>query len=210
MEIKQDIIVESSFSLKGIYQGHYNITYKGVPCLKCPNDYVIYQMILNEIRPDLIIEIGTNLGGSALYMADLLDSIGNGIIHTIDIYDRSELAAKQHARIQFFHNGWEEYNLSLATNYENVLVIEDSSHHYENTFRVIEKFAPIVTKDSYLIVEDGIIDELEFSEEFGGGPVKAIKEFLLLHPEFIIEEKWTNMFGENATFNTMGYLKKTK
>jgi cephalosporin hydroxylase len=190
MEIKQDLIVESSFSLKGIYQGHYNITYKDVPCLKCPNDYVIYQMILNEIRPDLIIEIGTNLGGSALYIADLLDSIGNGIIHTIDIDDRSELAAKQHARIKFFHNGWEGYDLTLATTYEKVLIIEDSSHHYNNTLNVMEKFATIVTKGSYMIVEDGIIDELGFSEKFEGGPVKAIKEFLPLHPEFMIEEKW--------------------
>jgi cephalosporin hydroxylase len=36
-----------------------------------PFDYVIYQMIINEVKPDLIIEIGSNIGG-ALYIADLL------------------------------------------------------------------------------------------------------------------------------------------
>ena len=44
-------------------------------------------MIINEVKPDLIIEIGTHYGGTSLYMADLLEINGNGIIHTIDITD---------------------------------------------------------------------------------------------------------------------------
>lgn len=203
-----DTQLGTSFNLKGLYEGHYKITYRGVPCLKCPNDYVIYQMILNEIQPDIIVEIGTNNGGSALYLADLLDSIGKGVIHTIDIDDRSETIAKNHPRITFFHDGWDEYDLSLVSKYEKVLVIEDSSHQYHNTLNAIEKFSRIVSLNSYLIVEDGIIDELGLSPEFEGGPVKAIKEFLPKHPEFIIDERWVNMFGQSSTFNTLGYLKK--
>ena len=42
-------------------------------------------MIICEVKPDLVIEIGTNIGGGALYIADLLDSLGKGIVHTIDI-----------------------------------------------------------------------------------------------------------------------------
>jgi cephalosporin hydroxylase len=201
---------DGPFSLKGTYEGHYNITYQGIPCLKCPNDYVIYQMIINEVQPDLIVEIGTNNGGSALYMAHLLDVLANGVIHTIDIDDRSEELAKQHPRIKFFHNGWEDYDLSITKEFKKILVIEDSSHHYENTLNAIEKFSPLVTVGSYLIVEDGIIDEIGMSDHFQGGPIKAIKEFLPKHPEYIIDENWINMFGKNSTFNVMGYLKKVK
>ena len=199
---------KKKFTLDAIEKGHQNITYRGVPCLKCPFDYVIYQMILNEVKPDLIIEIGTNTGGSALYMAELLDAIGNGIIHTIDIDDRSYLEVKNHNRIKLFHEGWESYDLKNVDGFNKVLVIEDSSHEYLNTKNVINKFYRLVTKGSYLIIEDGIIDALGWKSNYNGGPVKAIKEFLPKHPEFILEYKWLNMFGKDATFNTLGYLKK--
>lgn len=199
-----------SYSLDGLERGHQKITYKGVPCIKCPFDYVIYQMILNEVKPDLLIEIGTNHGGSALYMADIMNTIGKGEIHTIDIDDRSYPEAKKHPRISFFHDGWENYNLELTREYETILVIEDASHEYNNTLMAIERFAPIVSDGSYLIVEDGIIDALGWTANYNGGPVKAIKEFLPKHPEFQIDYKWINMFGEDATFNTLGYLVKTK
>lgn len=199
-----------AYSLNGLETGHQKIKYKGVPCIKCPFDYVIYQMILNEIKPDLLIEIGTNHGGSALYMADIMDTIGKGEIHTIDIDDRSYPEAKAHPRINFFHNGWENYNLELTQKFETIMVIEDASHEYKNTLMAIQYFAPVVSKGSYLIVEDGIIDALGWTSEYNGGPVKAIKEFLPKHPEFEIDFKWINMFGEDATFNTMGYLLKTR
>jgi cephalosporin hydroxylase len=165
-------------------------------------------MILNEVKPDLLIEIGTNNGGSALYLADLMDNIGKGEIHTIDIDDRVFPEAKGHSRIKFFHNGWESYDFSLVGKFQKILVIEDASHEYENTLLAIEKFSSIVSVGSYLIVEDGIIDALGWTSEYNGGPVKAIKEFMKSHSEFQIDYKWINMFGDNATFNTMGYLKK--
>lgn len=59
-----------------------------VPCFKCPLDLWIYQEIIAEIQPDLIIETGTLFGGSALFMAHMLDIIGKGEVITIDIQER--------------------------------------------------------------------------------------------------------------------------
>jgi len=201
-------LTPKAYSLKGIDKGHHHITYRGVPCIKCPFDYVMYQMIINEVQPDLIIEIGTNHGGSALYMADILEKIGEGRIHTIDIDDRAYELAKIHDRITFFHNGWEGYDLQNIKGFERILVIEDGSHEYSSTLGALKKFGPIVTSGSYLIVEDGIIDALGQSEAYNGGPVKAIKEYLVYTGEYNIDYKWLNMFGESATFNTLGFLKK--
>lgn len=208
MDIMKQGKIRTKYSLKGIYEGHYKITYRGIPCLKCPFDYVMYQMIIFEVQPDLIIEIGTNEGGSAFYRADLLNILGKGVIHTIDIEDKVSELPKAHPRIKFFTSGWADYDLRLAKGFEKVLVIEDSSHNYQNTLGAIKRFAELVTKDSYLIVEDGIIDELGLSKSFGGGPLKAIKEFLPQHREFRLETKWSDLFGPSATFNTGGYLKK--
>ena len=65
-----------------------NLTYRGVTTWKCPLDLWIYQEIIHELHPDLIIETGTAYGGSALYLADLCDLSGSGEVVTIDITDR--------------------------------------------------------------------------------------------------------------------------
>lgn len=197
-----------SLTLKGIDKGHHNTTYKGVKCIKSPFDYVIYQMIISEVRPDLVIEIGSYEGGSALYIADLLELYGSGEIHTIDIQDNMNEQAKSHKRIKFFSNGWENYDLGLTEKYKSILVIEDSSHKYSDTLNVMIKFSKVVSIGSYLIVEDGIIDELGLSNEYEGGPVRAIKKFLSDNKGFEISYHWTNFFGKNVTFNTLGYLRK--
>ena len=201
---------EVRISVNSIYEGHHNVTYKGIKAIRCPYDYLIYQMIICEVKPDLVIEIGTNVGGGALYIADLLDSLGNGIVHTIDIADLSNSEVKKHKRIEFFTEGWESYDIELAKGFETILIIEDASHLYKDSLGILNKFCNLVSKDSYFIVEDGIINKLGLEKEYQGGPLKAIRKFLPSHPEYIVDRKWCDMFGKNATFNVNGYLKKIK
>lgn len=206
--IIKNIDTRVSFNAKTVCDGHHNVEYRGVTYLKNPFDYVMYQMIINEVKPDLIIEVGTRFGGGALYMADLLETIGKGEVHTIDIVDYVESPlVKENPRIKRFLNGYQGYDLSNTEGFETILVIEDASHTYKDCKEAIEKFAPLVSKDSYLIVEDGIVTELKLGG-FNGGPLKAISEFLPNHKEFIVDKKWCNFFGNNATHNVSGFLKK--
>ena len=195
-------------SVDSIYRGHHNVTYKGIKAIRCPFDYVIYQMIIWEVQPDLVIEIGTNVGGGALYIADILESIGKGVIHTIDLEINSDPCLVKNSRIKLFSGGWENYDLEQTKSFEKILIIEDASHLYKDSLGVLNKFHSIVSKDSYFIIEDGIINELGLEKDYHGGPLKAIKEFLPNHPEYFVDRKWCDMFGKNATFNVNGYLKK--
>lgn len=199
-----------NLSMKSIYKGHFGVTYREVPALRCPFDFVIYQMIVSKIRPDLIIEIGTYNGGSALYLADLMNNIGHGLVHTIDIKNHAKDLVQEHPRIRVFTEGWEKYDIKEAATFPVVLVIEDGTHVYEDTLGALKKFAPLVTLGSYLIVEDGIVDELGMGKEFHGGPLKAIREFLKTNLDFEIDRHWCDFFGKNVTFNVNGYLKKIK
>lgn len=202
---------KKKFGLEGVDRGHHSTTYRGIPCIKCPFDYVMYQMIIHELKPDLIIEIGTNQGGSALYMADLLEKTGKGEIHTIDIEEKAGDMVKFHPKIKLFNSGWEGYDLENTLGFEKIMVIEDGSHMYESSLGAMNKFKDVVSVGSYLIVEDGILDALGISKKyFGGGPVRAIKEFLSENDNFIIDKKWEDMYGPSATFNTSGYLKRIK
>ena len=197
-------------SAKTIYEGHYKITYRGVTTIKCPFDYVIYQMIIYALRPDLIIEIGSNKGGSALYMADIMGIIGFGIVHAIDIIDDFDKLVKEHPRINTYSNGFQNYNLNEILDYNKILIIEDASHMYKDSLDCLIKFSPIVSVGSYYIVEDGIVDDLGMHKQFKGGPQKAISEFLRQNNNFEIDKHWCNLFGRNATFNVNGYLKRVK
>ena len=198
------------FNIKSIELGHHKITYKNVPMIKCPFDYLIYQMIVFENPPDLIIEIGTNRGGSSLYLADLLDLAGKGEIHTIDIVDVRDENAKNHKRIKFFSEGYQNYDLKNTSGFKNILIIEDGSHMYEDVKHTLEKFKSVLSIGAYFIIEDGILDKLGWKAKYKGGPNKAIKEFVKDNDSYIIDRKWCDLFGINATFNTNGFLKKIK
>jgi cephalosporin hydroxylase len=187
------------------------MTYRGIKAIKCPFDYVMYQMLIWELKPDLIIEIGTHKGGAALYFADLLELTGKGEVHTIDIEkDQADETVGKNKRIKLFTDGYQGYDIQQANGFNTILVIEDGSHTYEDTINAMIKFAPLVSPGSYLIIEDGIIDELGMKKTYGGGPLKAIDEFLENNSEFIVDDHWCNMFGRNATFNVDGFLKRIK
>ena len=198
------------FDSTTVNAGHFHVTYRGISAIKCPFDYVIYQMIISKIKPDLVIEIGTNYGGGALYLADFMETIGHGMIHSIDIVEKTSGIVKRHPRIKLFTEGWEKYDLNESKGFSKILVIEDASHMYEDTLGALRKFSPIVSLGSYVIVEDGIMNELNKEKGFHGGPLRAIREFLTENKNFEVDRKYCDMFGKNATFNVSGYLKRIK
>src|SRR5271157_2300390 len=82
--------------------GGWNKTHwLGVPVLKLPSDLWMYHEVVWETRPDLIVETGTNRGGSALFFANLFDLMGTGgRVITVDITPCPE-GYPEHGRIQF-------------------------------------------------------------------------------------------------------------
>lgn len=210
--------MDNSFnlSLKDIEIGHFKTLYRGIKTIKCPFDYVLYQMIIQEVKPDLIIEVGTAYGGSALYFADLLENINHGQLHTIDISEESFLENSEeirnlidkNPRITRYLGGYQDYNLSLVEPFNKILLVDDGSHHYSDVLSVMHKFEKIISKDSYMIIEDGCVNWLGTQEYFGGGPLKAIDEFLQQNNEYEIDRRWCDFFGKNTTFNPNGYLRR--
>jgi cephalosporin hydroxylase len=205
-----------NLNLDGIMDGHLKTLYRGIITEKSPFDYVMYQMIINEIRPDLIIEIGTNYGGSCLYLGDILNNIGKGMVHTVDIQDETFLSNSEenrglinrHPRIQRFLGGYQEYNLDYASSFEKIMLIEDGSHNYNDVLSVMNKFKDLISENSYMIVEDGTVNWMGIEKNYDGGPLRAIEEFLPQNPEFQIDRRWCDFYGYNVTFNPNGYLKK--
>jgi cephalosporin hydroxylase len=191
-------------------EGHIfqRTTWMGVPCLKCPLDLWIYQEILYEIRPDLIIETGTHLGGSALYLAHVLDILGKGEIVTIDINDSPR---PQHPRVHYVQGSSANPDLVATAVHgrrrEVCMVILDSDHSEAHVTAELEILAPYVTPDSYLIVEDTNINGHPTYPSFGPGPFEALQQFLPQHPEFIVDPSREKFL---MTFNPRGFVRRLR
>lgn len=174
-------------------------TYFGIPTMKSPTDFWIYQEIISEIKPDLIIEIGTFHGGSALALAHLCDANGKGQVISID---QNPLPNPfEHPRITWLTGNATDFDQFTG---RTILVIEDSSHTYDNTLAVLRHFAPIVSKGSYFIVEDSICGH-GLDIEPKPGPYEAIQTFLSENKDFVVDR---NREPYLITWNPSGYLKR--
>jgi len=182
----------------------------GVPVLKNPLDLWIYQEIISEIAPDVIVETGTFSGGSALYMAGICQQMGFGEVVTIDTnYDDKW---PKSTKIRYLTGSSTDPDIfEMVKNFINhrtrVLVILDSDHSKEHVLNELKLYSTLVNIDSYIIVEDSNINGHPVRPEFGPGPMEAILEFLATNDQFRIDRNREKFF---FTQNPKGFLKRIK
>jgi cephalosporin hydroxylase len=182
----------------------------GVQTAKCPLDLWIFQEIVTETRPDLIIETGTHLGGSALFLASICDILSNGEIVTIDI--DSMPGRPEHPRIAYIHGSSTDPEVVAevghrASEAQRVMVILDSDHSEGHVFDELTQLGPLVTPGCYLIVEDTIVNGNPVLPDFGPGPAEAVDRYLFSQPSIFVVDRDREKF--HLTFNPGGYLRRT-
>ena len=183
-------------------------TYFGIKTLKSPMDYWVYQEIIFETKPDVIIEIGNKNGGSALALAHICDLLGKGRIIGVDLSHATVPEhVKNHARITFIEGdacqSFESVE-KLISKEERSLVIEDSAHTYDNTLQALRLYSTLVKPADYFIVEDSICHH-----GLPGGPnpgaYEAIETFVNENSDFEIDRMRESFL---ITWNPKGYLRR--
>lgn len=162
----------------------------GYPVLKTPADLWIYQEILHEVKPDLVIETGTFASGTTLYLAHMMDIIGKGRVVSIDITVQPVRAT--HPRISYISGSSSDpavVHAALASRqpHESCLVILDSDHSQAHVQQELALFAPHVSVGSYLIVEDSNVNGHPVYPSFGPGPYEAVQAFLATNRSFVAD-----------------------
>ncbi len=175
----------------------------GVPAQKCPTDAWLYQEIIYELRPDIIIECGTALGGGALFLANMCDLVENGRILTIE--SKTGISQPKHNRIKYFTGSTLDNDIidqirKEISGVSKAMVILDSEHKYEHVILELEKYCSFVTIGQYLIIEDSFWTDTE-----DRGPGGATEDFLKEHREFIIDKDIHKFL---LTYNPNTYLKR--
>jgi cephalosporin hydroxylase len=191
----------------------HNYRYRGVPMLKNPFDLALYPMLLWQAQPRTVIEIGSKSGGSALWLGDQLNSFGiDGHVYSIDIVKVEEVS---HPRVTFLEGDGRALASTLretwlATLPRPWLVIEDADHAYETSIATLRFFDPWLRPVEYIVVEDGIITDLDDAGGALSGPHRAVQEFLAARPgAYEIDARYCDFFGYNVTWCTNGFLRKS-
>ena len=186
-------------------------TWLGVPLVKSPCDILVLQQIIAETKPDLIIEAGAYLGGSALLYASVLDALGiDGKVLALDI-DTSAIyeEARKHPRIELLEGSSTDPEIiakvRAAARDRRVMVDLDSDHRAHHVLDELRAYSPLVTPGCYLVVEDSFLGGRPVRPEAVPGPSEAIDAWIAENPPFEFD-RWRERFL--LTQNPRGYLRR--
>ena len=220
---------------KALQDGYiYNFTWEGIPIIKFPSDLIVFQEIIHKVKPDLIIETGVAHGGSLVFYSSIQRTYNNKA-KTIGVEIDFRNHNKKNCEKIFKKYGIEVIEDSSTSDntvkilkkkvskYKKVLVFLDSDHSYEHVKKELEIYSNFVTKNSYLICTDTIIDFMpkgfflkdwqktrNSSRNFdkGNSPYTALEVFIENNNNFKIDHEY---HGKTlVTENPYGFLKKVK
>lgn len=203
----------------------YNFSWMGRPIIQTPQDMVAMQEIIWRVKPDLIIETGIAHGGSLIYYASLLEMIGgDGYVLGIDVdireHNRAEIEKHpMNKRIKMIQGSSVDASTSdvvkqHAKGKRSVLVVLDSNHTHEHVLKELELYAPLVTKDNYVVVFDTLLedmpDDLLKDRPWGKGnnPKTAVWEWMKTNAGFEIDKSIEHKLL--ITVAPDGYLKRVR
>jgi cephalosporin hydroxylase len=183
----------------------YNFSWMGRPIIQFPQDMVAMQEIIWKIRPQLIVEAGIAHGGSLIFYASMLELLGSeGMVLGIDIDIRAHnrIEIEKHPmfkRIKMIEGSSIDKDVisqvyEFAKGKAPILVILDSLHTHAHVWEELKAYSPLVTKDSYLVVFDTVVEDMpdDFFQDRpwgkGNNPKTAVWEFLKSNDRFEIDK----------------------
>ncbi|NHI94816.1 MAG: cephalosporin hydroxylase [Candidatus Lokiarchaeota archaeon] len=198
----------------------YEITWLGVPIIQLPNDMILMQELIFEIKPDFIIECGIAHGGSLIYYASLLELLGKGKIIGIDIEIRphNKKMIESHPMIKrikliegssISQDTIEKIKNEIIPN-SKVIVCLDSNHNKSHVLKELDLYKNFISSGGYIVVFDTIMPELlglqgAQDDWDKNNPLEAINEFLTINKNFEIDETYHKLF---VSYCKNGFLRK--
>ena len=168
-------------------QGPHSIfQWKNYTVCKSVLDLSIYSMLITKLKPDVIVEIGSGTGGSAVWLADMMNVLG--LKPNVYSYDINKPSLK-YPGVNFFkfdlhtldnkkfpkHKDWKGVKLIIEDAHVNIPVVLDT----------IDKD---LKKGDYFIIEDS------------SNKQKDVKNFILKSKnKYVLDRYFLDFFGFNGT-----------
>ncbi|NEQ88834.1 MAG: cephalosporin hydroxylase, partial [Moorea sp. SIO2I5] len=202
----------------------YLQSWKGIILNKGFAEIATYPMLLHELQPKTIIELGALNGGSALWLADNLEIFGiQAEIYSVDI-DLSLLdeKAKSKPNIRFIQGDCNQIESvltpSILASLPHPWLLIDDVHI--NTIGICEYFHQNgLQAEDYFIVEDtnpflwnfwdNEIWEEKLEIKAGVDKLNNLKKWLQPYQEeYLIDTHYLDLFGYNVSKNWNSILKR--
>lgn len=207
------------------YKYTYHFEWMGRPIIQFPQDMFAMQELIWKIKPQLIIETGIAHGGSLIFYASMLELLENeGMVLGIDIDIRAhnKVEIEKHPmfkRITMVEGSSTDEEVisqvyEAAKGKNPILVALDSMHTHLHVLKELHAYSPLVTKDSYLVVFDTIVEDMP-EDMFpdrpwgkGNNPKTAVWDFLKTNDRFELDKEIENKLL--ITVAPDGYLRCIK
>jgi cephalosporin hydroxylase/glycosyltransferase involved in cell wall biosynthesis len=200
-------------AIEGVWdhQAWREATWLGHPVNRYPADLHVYQELLAQVRPRLVVVAGDDpgLGGRALFVASVCDQLGHGRVIAVGRQDPSERPG--HPRVTHVAGSPDDPAVAervsaLAQGPPSALVIVGLGE-VRRVVAAFERYAPLVPVGSYAVVENTVVNGRPVASGFGPGPHEAVVDILARHGDFVPDpagERYT------VTFNRGGFLKRIR
>ncbi len=210
-------IVEQKYITDNFHKMYYgsshtwnsgNTKYMGISTFQNPLDMWIFQEIIYDTRPTVIIECGSYMGGTSLFLAHILENCGiNGRVFSIDVNDRSQAKHSRITKLIGMSTSAMIFKTVIDSIFDDdkVMVILDSDHSAENVLKEMQIYSSVVTKGCYMVVMDSNIGNPIKMPELEPGPMRAIESFLKLDDRFEIDVEKEKFY---FTFCPNGWLRR--
>lgn len=173
--------------LKNAYsQGVFKcMSWKGMPLFKTPADMALLNMLIWEIKPGCIVEIGSGAGTSAEYLSDITKvfNLNTAIVS----FDNTQVL-KNVERVTFLYGDCNDPTTfegicSFISNDRPTIFLEDAHQNVEEVLKYLLCFAK---PGDYFLIEDS------------GAKQKALSN-ILGAPGLLLDTKLLDFFGKNST-----------
>ena len=189
------------------YQGNVamkRVHYRGVPTWKNVFDLCVIQEIIHETQPGIVIEIGCKFGGTTLWLSDTMKTVASGSVISVDLkrpqidfpenvqfIEGNSIASETVTQVQGLCGG------------HRTMLMADGNHAAEHVFEELVLYGPMVAPGCYFVVEDGIVDLMEWPQ-YQPGPLVAVQRFLADSSDFEIDRDREKFI---LTYAPAGFLK---
>lgn len=198
----------------------YEVTWLGIPLIQLPEDIIIMQELIFNVKPDIVIESGIAHGGSLIFYSSLLELLGKGKVIGVDIEIRkhNREAIEKHPmskRIILIEGSSTDPAVikKVAEQIEpdsTVLICLDSNHTKAHVLEELKAYSDFVTSGSYIVVFDTIMPDLvgvpgSQKNWDRDNPMEAIREFLKISNDFEIDKSYNKLF---VSYCPNGFLRR--
>jgi hypothetical protein len=169
--------------LGGATQGTHTVfKWKGLDMFKSSFDLSIYAMLIDEIKPEIIVEYGSGNGSSAIWLSDIC--ITHGLKTKIISYDINKVNL-EYQNVLFKNIDLKDLELDEGEMSGKKIIIEDAHFHVGE---VLSKTDIVLTSGDYLIVEDSWRKQ------------DIISNFLKnTKTQYVVDNYYLDFFGINVT-----------